>query len=260
MRIIRFSSGVTIKYGVWENSVVSGLKQNPFLDSADISSKFALDGTTYSIDKVRLLAPCTPSKIVCLGVNYKTHADEMAPISQASPIIFLKPPTTIIGPGDNIILPLNWERVDYEGELAIVIGKKAKNVQLANASDFIFGYTCLNDVTERAVQSRETQWTRAKGYDTFAPIGPCIETELNSSNLKLETYVNGIVCQSSSTDKLIHGVSAVINYISEIMTLLPGDIIATGTPGGIGPLKPGDVVEVKIEGIGTLSNKVVNQE
>jgi 2-keto-4-pentenoate hydratase/2-oxohepta-3-ene-1,7-dioic acid hydratase in catechol pathway len=173
------------------------------------------------------------------------------------PLIFLKPPTAVIGPDAAIVLPRDWKRVDYEAELAIVIGKKAKYVTEAESRRYVLGYTCFNDVTERAAQKEDGQWTRGKGYDTFAPLGPWIETELRPDDLKLETYLNGKVKQSGRTSELLFGISKLISFISAVMTLMPGDVIATGTPSGIGAMQAGDVVEIKIEGIGTLRNPIV---
>jgi len=176
------------------------------------------------------------------------------------PLIFLKPPTAVIGPDAKIILPRDSKRVDYEGELGVVIGKKAKDVPEEKAKEYILGYTCFNDVSERFAQREDGQWTRAKGYDTFAPIGPWVETDVDPDDLKLETYLNGELRQSARTSDLIFKVSKLINFVSQVMTLLPGDVIATGTPSGIGPMNAGDVVEVKIEKIGTLKNLVVSQK
>jgi len=204
----------------------------------------------------KLLAPCTPSKIVAVGVNYKDHALEMGDELPAEPLIFLKPNTCVIGPKDIIVYPPLSKRVDYEAEFAIVIKKKAKNITLENAKDYILGYTCLNDVTARDIQKSDGQWTRGKGFDTFAPIGPCIQTDLCPDDLKVESRLNGKVCQSSSTCQLIFDPLYLVSYISTAMTLLPGDVITTGTPGGIGPMKIGDIIEVEVEGIGILENTV----
>lgn len=206
-----------------------------------------------------MLSPCLPSKIVCLGLNYRSHVEETKLPLPTVPLIFLKPSTAVIGPDDEIVLPRLSRRVDYEGELGMVIGRKAKDVPEDKAREHVIGYTCLNDVSERHNQAEDGQWTRAKGYDTFAPIGPCIETEVDPDNLKLETYLNGELRQSANTSDLIFAVSKLISFVSSVMTLLPGDIIATGTPSGIGRVNPGDVVEVRIEGIGTLRNPVVRQ-
>ena len=206
---------------------------------------------------MRLLAPCVPSKLVCIGLNYRAHAVESGLDLPAAPLIFLKPTTAITNPEDPIVLPRNAEQIEYEGELAVVIGKKAKDVSEKQAKEYVMGYTCFNDVSDRVAQKGDGQWTRAKGYDTFAPIGPWIETDIDPDNLKIETYLNGKVRQSSNTSDLIFGVSKIISDVSQMMTLLPGDVIATGTPSGVGQIHPGDAVEVKIEKIGTLKNPVV---
>ena len=205
---------------------------------------------------MKLLAPCSPSKIVCLGLNYRSHAAETGfPIPEV-PLIFLKPPTAVIGPGEHIILPRGTRRTDYEGELGVVMGRRAKGVSAKEASQYILGYTCFNDVTERHNQKDDGQWTRAKGYDTFAPLGPCIETEVSPADLKIETYLNGELRQSGRTSDLIFSVPRIVSFISEVMTLLPGDVIATGTPSGISGLRAGDVVEIRVESIGSLRNPV----
>jgi 2-keto-4-pentenoate hydratase/2-oxohepta-3-ene-1,7-dioic acid hydratase in catechol pathway len=176
------------------------------------------------------------------------------------PLIFLKPSTAVVGPNESIILPPGCRRVDYEGELAVIVGKKAKGVPVEEAAEYVLGYTCFNDVSDREAQAIDGQWTRAKGYDTFAPIGPWIETDISPDDLKLETYVNGDLRQSASTKELVFSVPELISFISQIMTLLPGDVIATGTPEGVGPLRPGDIVQVKVEGIGVLTNPVVSSQ
>lgn len=254
MRIVRFVAQGRAKYGILARSTIRGLHGSPFSHFQQLNSPSTPDGSTYSTDKVRLLAPCLPSKIVCLGLNYRSHIEEMKLPMPSVPLIFLKPSTAVIGPEDKIVLPRDWKRIDYEGELGVVIGKKAKDVTEEEAKEYVLGYTCVNDVSDRHAQAADGQWTRAKGYDTFAPIGPWIETEANPDNLKIETCLNGEIRQSASTSDLLFGISKLINFISGIMTLLPGDVIATGTPSGVGPMKPGDVVEVRIENIGTLKN------
>jgi len=256
LRIVRFSVQGKVKYGVFEGDVIRGLRGSPFARFKSSGSFHKLDGSTYKLAEVRLLAPCTPSKIVALGLNYRLHAEEAKMSLPSVPLIFLKPSTAVIGPDDKIVLPPDSGRVDYEGELGIVIGRKMKDVPRNGVNDHILGYTCVNDVSERHVQKADGQWTRAKGYDTFAPIGPWIETEVSPDDLKVETYLNGELRQSARTSELIFGVAELLSFISGVMTLLPGDIIATGTPSGIGRMSPGDVVEVKIEGIGTLRNFV----
>ena len=260
MRIVRFDAHGRAKYGLLAGNIIRGIRGSPFAHLNKLASQTILDGISYEIDEIRLLPPCLPSKIVCLGLNYRSHIEETKLPSPSLPLIFLKPPTAVIGPDDKIILPRGWKRIDYEGELGVVIGKTAKHVPEREAKKYVLGYTCFNDVSDRHAQSADGQWTRAKGYDTFAPIGPWIETEADPDNLKLETYLNGELRQSSSTNDLIFGISKIISFISGVMTLLQGDVIATGTPSGIGPMNPGDVVEVKIENIGTLRNAVVAQQ
>jgi 2-keto-4-pentenoate hydratase/2-oxohepta-3-ene-1,7-dioic acid hydratase in catechol pathway len=207
----------------------------------------------------RLLSPVTPSKIVCVGLNYKDHAAEQNKPLPPEPLIFIKPSTSVIGPGDAIILPAGAGRVDHEAEAAIVIGRHATRVKAADADRYILGLTCVNDVTARDLQNKGAGYTRAKGFDTFAPLGPCITQGLDYSRpegLRVEGLVNGTVRQNSSTKELIFTIPTVIEFISHIMTLLPGDVIATGTPSGIGPLNDGDTVTIRVEGIGELTNTV----
>ena len=202
------------------------------------------------------MPPCQPSKIVAIGINYRSHATEFKHDLPDSPLMFLKPGTAVIGLEDNIIYPALSKQVDFEGELGIVMGKKAHLIDAADAPKYILGYTCFNDVTARDLQKKDGQWTRAKGFDTFAAIGPWIETELDPSNLKLETRLNGEIKQSGTTTDLIFNVAQLVSAVSQVMTLLPGDVIASGTPSGIGSMQPGDTVEIQIEGIGTLVNHV----
>ena len=253
MRIVRFTIKNKIKYGTLDSGLVHSFQGSPF-------SRLHSDGNTYKPDDVKLLAPCLPSKIIGIGLNYRSHAEETKLPLPSAPLIFLKPSTAVIGPDDKIVLPRTSKRVDYEGELGIVIGKKARNITQDRARDYVLGYTCVNDVSERYAQKEDGQWTRAKGFDTFAPIGPCIETEVDADNLKVETYLNEELRQSARTNDLIFGISELISFVSNIMTLLPGDIISTGTPSGIGRMNHGDVVEVKIENIGTLRNFVTVPE
>ncbi|MFO8011242.1 MAG: fumarylacetoacetate hydrolase family protein [Dehalococcoidia bacterium] len=251
MKIVRYTSNGRTGYGVYQDERVAGLRGTPF-------RRPAFSGKTYNPTDVKLRSPCTPSKIICLGLNYRSHAEETKlPIPEV-PLIFLKPSTAVIGPEANIILPRGTRRTDYEGELGVVIGKRAKDVDEKKAYEYVLGYTCFNDVSERYNQRDDGQWTRAKGYDTFAPIGPWVETEVSPEDLKMETFLNGQRCQSSRTSDLIFSVPALISFISHVMTLLPGDVIATGTPAGIGRLNAGDTVEIAIEGIGTLRNGVEN--
>ncbi|MBM3166826.1 MAG: DUF2437 domain-containing protein [Chloroflexi bacterium] len=258
MRIVRFAAKGKIRFGKLEGDTVHSFRGSPFAQFRRAGKTFPLDGNKYKLDEVKLLAPCLPSKIVCLGLNYRAHAEETKLPIPTVPLIFLKPSTAVVGSEDKIVLPRDAKRVDYEGELAVVIGMKAKDVS-EDTRDYVLGYTCFNDVSDRHAQRDDGQWTRAKGYDTFAPTGPWIETDVQPDDLKLETYLNGELKQSARTSDLIFGVSKLVSFISGVMTLLPGDVIATGTPSGIGPLNAGDVVEVKIEGIGVLKNYVVRQ-
>ncbi len=210
--------------------------------------------------EARLLAPVVPSKIVAIGLNYRKHAEEMGKPLPEEPLMFLKPMTAVVGPDEPIRLTAQSSRVDFEGELAVVIGRRCRNATVANAMEFVLGYTCLNDVTARDLQIKDVQYTRAKGFDTFAPMGPVLATGLDPSNLFLRTRVNGEVRQEASTADLIFSVPQLIAHISSVMTLLPGDVISTGTPSGVGPLQAGDVVEIEIDGIGVLRNPVLGPE
>ena len=215
-------------------------------------------GRKWPLDSVKFLPPSVPSKIVCVGKNYADHAAEMGGPPPKNPIIFLKPPSAIIAPEEPIILPRISQRVDYEGEIAIIIGRRC---HLLGANEdvrpYILGYTCFNDVTARDLQRADGQWTRGKSFDTFSPFGPLLESELNLADTRVETYVNGVRKQSASVSEMIFSVDVIIRWIAEVMTLEPGDVIATGTPAGIGSLADGDVVEVSVTGIGTLRNPVI---
>ncbi len=220
---------------------------------------FTMDGglmKSLKIDDVKLLSPCEITKAVCVGLNYGDHIEEMGDKRPDEPTLFIKPATAAIGPDDYIVIPKMSERVDYEGELAVVIKKTAKDISEGDALDYVLGYTIANDVTARDLQSKDGQWTRAKSFDTFLPIGPWIETDVDPSNLEIKTYVNGVLKQHSNTKHLIFSVPKLVSFISHIMTLNPGDVILTGTPSGVGPLNSGDVVTIEIEGIGKLTNKV----
>lgn len=199
-----------------------------------------------------------PTKIVCVGTNYGDHAKELNMKIPEEPLIFLKPPSSIIYDLQEIVYPRGVARLDYEAELAVVIKEMAKDISEEDVSKYILGYTCLNDVTARDLQKKDGQWTRSKSFDTFCPIGPVIETEIDAADVKVESYLNGELKQSSNTHHLIFTVSRLVSFISGIMTLLPGDIISTGTPHGVGPMQPGDTIEIRIEKIGSLKNKVAN--
>jgi 2-keto-4-pentenoate hydratase/2-oxohepta-3-ene-1,7-dioic acid hydratase in catechol pathway len=215
-------------------------------------------GITLPLAEVRLLAPLLPGKIIGIGRNYATHAREMgnAPPDE-EPLIFLKPPSAVISPGDAILLPAASKRVDHEAELGVIIGRTARNIpEEEDPLRYVFGYSCVNDVTARDLQKKDVQFTRGKGFDTFCPFGPVIETELDPTNVMVAARVNGELRQQARTREMIFPVRQLIRFLAGIMTLLPGDLIATGTPAGVGPLASGDVVEVEVEGIGVLSNPV----
>jgi 2-keto-4-pentenoate hydratase/2-oxohepta-3-ene-1,7-dioic acid hydratase in catechol pathway len=253
MKIVRYQDGTVIKWGVIEEKMVREMEGDPF-------EHFHLSPRTKKMEEVRLLAPCLPSKIVALGLNYRDHAEEVKMELPKEPLIFLKPSTTVIGSGEAIVYPKMSKRVDYEAELAVVIKKKAKAVPEENAAEYILGYTCLNDVTARDLQPKDGQWTKSKGFDTFAPIGPWIVTDIDPHHLDISSYLNGERRQHSNTKNLIFGPQQLVSFISRVMTLLPGDVIATGTPSGIGPMAIGDRVDVVIERIGTLSNPVIAEK
>ncbi len=253
MKIVRFAAGGKVRYGILSGQSVQAIEGKPF---RAIKPAF----NNYQLDEVKLLSPCLPSKIVALGLNYQSHIEEFKNPTPEAPLIFIKPSTAVIGPEDNIVYPPSSTRVDYECELGVVIKKPVRFVSEEDTLNYVLGYTCFNDVTARDLQRKDGQWTRGKGFNTFAPVGPCIETELEPGNVIVETYLNGERKQRGSTRDLIYSVPKLISFISQVMTLLPGDIIATGTPSGIGPMFPGDTVEIKIEPIGTLRNYVVKDE
>lgn len=224
-----------------------------------VTAKGEHEGRTFELSELEVLPPTKPSKIICVGLNYHDHAKELNMESPDEPLIFMKPPSAVIGHGDKIIYPKASQQVDYEAELAVVIGKKCRNITADRANDVIAGYTCFNDVTARDFQRQDGQWTRAKSFDTFAPFGPYIASpdEFDPENAPIKSRVNGELRQDSNTSNLIFDIPTLIEFISSIMTLELGDIIATGTPAGIGEFQRGDVVEVEIEGIGILRNEVV---
>jgi 2-keto-4-pentenoate hydratase/2-oxohepta-3-ene-1,7-dioic acid hydratase in catechol pathway len=250
MRIVRFIVDGRIKYGILENGVVKQIKGQPF-------GRIELTGSEHPLSSVRLLAPITPSKILAMALNYKSHlGDKQAP---SKPEPFFKAPSCVIGPGEPIILPKGAERVE-EAELVVVIGKKCSRVSKAKALEYVLGYTCGNDVSARNWQRGDMQWWRAKSSDTFGPVGPCIVTDLNSSNLDVWARVNGRTVQHSNTSELLFDVPTLVSFISQFVTLDPGDLIFTGTSGVPAQIKDGDVVEVEIGGIGLLSNPVRAEE
>ncbi|MBO4305782.1 MAG: fumarylacetoacetate hydrolase family protein [Clostridia bacterium] len=250
MKIIRAKADSEVFYAILDGFTVKRLSHAPYDGIEE-------DGRTYRLEEVTLLPPAEPTKIVAVGKNYRAHADEMGEGQPEEPLLFIKPNTCIVGNGDDVVYPTISHRLDYEGELGVVIGKKCHAVEKGHSADVIFGYTCLNDVTARDIQKAVSQWTRGKGFDTFCPIGPHIETELDPSHSAIETRLNGEVRQHSTIDCMTHDIDKLVCYITECMTLLPGDIIATGTPAGIGSMQRGDTVEVEIEGIGILRNRIV---
>jgi 2-keto-4-pentenoate hydratase/2-oxohepta-3-ene-1,7-dioic acid hydratase in catechol pathway len=228
--------------------------------SGDFFSEWKPGKREWPLAEVKFLPPSNPSKIVCVGRNYREHANELGNEVPPEPLIFLKPPSAIIAPEEPIVMPAISKRVDYEGEIAVIIGRTCSHLKEgADVKPYIAGITCLNDVTARDLQKSDGQWTRGKGFDTFCPFGPVMETELDLGAATLETFVNGVRKQAGKATEMMFSVDVIIRWISRMMTLLPGDVIATGTPAGVGPLKPGDVVEVVVGGVGTLRNPVISQ-
>ncbi|WP_031155484.1 fumarylacetoacetate hydrolase family protein [Streptomyces xanthophaeus] len=257
MRIARFSIDGNVAFGAVEGSapdelVLDIIKGIPFAD-------FELSGTKVPLSKVRLLPPVLPNKVVAVGRNYAEHAAELGNEVPDAPITFFKPSTSVVGSGDPIAYPSFSQDVHHEAELAVVIGRMCREVPRERVKDVILGYTCANDVTARDVQQREKQWARAKGFDSACPLGPWIETDLDPSDLTIQCTVNGKQRQLGRTSQMVRSVEDLVVHISEAMTLLPGDVILTGTPAGVGPLNVGDEVAVTIEGIGTLTNKVIKR-
>lgn len=239
-------------YGILEGDLVK-------LVNGDIFEKYELSGETAGLEDVKLLTPCKPSKVIAVGLNYYNHIKEFGDRDiPKNPVIFVKLPHTYLDPGDPILIPGISTRVDYEAEMAVVIKKYCRNVKEEEASDYVFGVTCLNDVTERDIQKSDGQWTRGKNFETFCPMGPYIVDSLEYGNLEICSKLNGEVKQKSNTSFLIWNISQLISFISGVMPLYPGDVISTGTPMGVSPMKDGDRIEVILEGVGTLSNPVKN--
>lgn len=256
MKYVRFSHNGEVRYGVLKEDKISVLEGDLFGDRKETGEELPLDA-------VKLLAPCKPSKIMCAGTNYMSHIIECREKMNQDvtvpdhPLIFSKGPNTVADPSQDIIYPTGVNRVDFEGELGVVIGKKCKKATLENAMDYVLGFTCINDVSARDMQWNDGQWTRGKGLDTFCPMGPIITDEIDAFNSRLITRVNGEVLQDGNTNDLIFGIPALIEYITEWITLEAGDVIATGTPAGVAPVKVGDVIEIEIPGIGILCNKMI---
>lgn len=256
MRFARFSIADQIAYGVVEGDdadaaslTVTAIDGHPF-------APYELTRAEFPMADVRLLPPVLPSKVIGIGKNYAEHAKEMGGEPPSTPVMFLKPSTSVVGSGETVVLPPQSSQVEFEGELAVVIGRLAREVPLDRVDDVILGYTCADDVTARDLQRSDGQWVRAKGFDSFCPLGPWIATGLDATDLGIVTSVNGEVRQSSRTSELVHSVADLVCFVSTVMTLLPGDVILTGTPAGVGPLTNGDRVEVSIEGVGTLRHFV----
>ncbi|HET7358413.1 MAG TPA: fumarylacetoacetate hydrolase family protein [Nocardioidaceae bacterium] len=266
MRIARFTTGDDPQYGVVsgdvdelgipaEDTLITALAGDPLYVGIKPTEK------QHRLEEVRLLAPVLPrSKVVGIGRNYAAHASELGNEVPAEPLIFLKPNTSVIGPGDPVFYPRQSREVHFEGELAVVIGRICRDVLPEKVSEVIYGYTIGNDVTARDLQRGDVQFTRAKGFDSFCPLGPWIETELDVTDLSVQTHLNGDVKQDGRTKDMIFDVPTLIAYVSSVMTLLPGDVILTGTPEGVGPMQVGDEIEVSISGIGSLTNKVVSRD
>lgn len=254
MRLVRFSHADSVGYAVLEQDRLKVLNGHPI-------GEIKYTGENLSIDEVRLLAPIIPSKIICIGKNYREHSLEMGSEPPAEPLFFFKPTTTIVGPDDIIRIPTQSENVQHESELAIVISRLCKDIPASRAADVILGYTCANDVTARDLQLKDGQWARSKGFDTFCPLGPWIETELpGAQNARIECRLNGVITQQASTSEMVHSIFDIVSWVSHHVTLLPGDVILTGSPAGISRMVSGDTVEVEIEGIGVLRNQLANYE
>ena len=259
MRIARYTTGEDTTYGIVEGDPdarwIAEIQGDPLYQPV------VFTGNRVLLDEVRLLAPIIPrSKVVGIGKNYAAHAAEMGGEAPVEPLMFLIPNTAVVGPGDPVVTPRQSAEVDYEGELAVVISRLCKDVPINRVQDVIFGYTCANDVTARDLQRADGQWARAKGFDTFCPLGPWIETDLDPSDLSIVTRRDGEVVQDGRTVDMIHDVAAIVAYVSQAFTLLPGDVILTGTPAGVGPVASGQRVEVEIEGIGILENPFIRRD
>jgi 2-keto-4-pentenoate hydratase/2-oxohepta-3-ene-1,7-dioic acid hydratase in catechol pathway len=250
MQIVRFRAAGKTSYGALEGSTVVEYSGTPF-------TAFRRGRRRHPVRQVVLLPPVIPTKIVTIGLNHRAHAAALGVPVPAEPLITLKPVSALVGPGDPIVYPRQSRRVDYEAELAFVVKRRCRHVAAERAREYILGYACLNDVTARDLGARDGQWARSKGFDTFCPMGPCVATDIDPRAAVVEAYVNGVRQQAGSTKDLVFAVEDLLAGVSAVMTLLPGDVIATGTPAGTGPLHPGDRVEVRIDGIGSLRNTVV---
>lgn len=268
MRIVRYAetfedwmgAEVAVHWGLIVDHVIYPLQCAPYLNplSPGVYAPQII-GDAVNVDEVRLLAPVEPQKIVCVGRNYAEHAAELGNEVPSEPLIFLKPPSTIIGPDEAVVYPAISERVDHEGELALVIGQRCRHLSEEEAMEAVFGYTVANDVTARDLQRKDGQWTRGKGFDTFCPVGPWIDTQFNPTNRLVRCLVNNEVRQDGNTGLMIYSIARVLAFVTQFMTLEPGDLILTGTPAGVGAVQPGDVMTVEVGGLGSLSNPVISE-
>lgn len=253
MKLARFIHNNVCKCGMIDRGKIYPL-------AGTIFDKPIREGIGFPLESVRLLSPVQPSKAVCISLNYKSHAAEVHKDIPSGPAFFMKPSSAVIGTGEHIVYPHELvTRMDYEGELAVVIGRRCRYINPGDAGYYILGYTVANDVTARNLQTRHGQWAIAKSFDTFLPVGPWVETKIDPENLVIKTVVNGEVCQQMNTSDMIFHIPEIISYLSKVMTLYPGDLILTGTPSGVGELKPGDVCSITIENIGTLENRVISE-
>ena len=257
MRIARFTVADQIAFGVVdgddadpESLRITAIDGHPF-------APFERTNASFPLAEVRLLPPNLPNKVIGIGKNYADHAREMGGDPPSTPVMFLKPTTAVIGTGEAVFLPAQSQQVEFEGEIAVMIGRLARDVPEGRVHDVILGYTCANDVTARDLQKIDGQWTRAKGFDSFCPLGPWVETEADASSLSVQTVVNGVTRQEAPASSMVHSISELVVFVSSVMTLLPGDVILTGTPAGVGQLATGDNVEVSVSGVGTLRHRVV---
>lgn len=251
MKYVRYSIDNEVSFGILEGDTINQL------DGNFVTGQAKTTGKSFKRSDVKLIVPVQPSQLVAIGLNYTKHAEEVGKSIPEEPMMFMVSPTAVIGDGEAIRIKNLEHRTDFEGELAIVIGKEAKNVKKEEALSYVFGYTCGNDVSDRHLQKKDGQFTRAKSFATYKPLGPVVETDIDPNQVEIKLSVNGEVRQHSNTNDLIHNIQSVIESVTDVMTLNPGDVIITGTPSGVGPLKPGDQVELEIEGIGKLNNSVV---
>lgn len=253
MKFVRFKNNNEVSYGYLEGDKIIQLESDFIIDN-----RFIKTGKEFERSEVTLLSPVQPGQVIAIGLNYVKHAEESGKEVPEEPMMFMVSPTAVIGDGETIQLPTEKHRIDFEAELAIVIGKEAYKLSEKEALDYVFGYTINNDVSDRDLQKKDGQFTRAKSFKTFKPLGPSIETNIDPNNVAIKLSVNGEMKQDSNTNDLIHNIEKVLAHVTDVISLQPGDVILTGTPSGVGPLQDGDLVEIEIEGIGKLSNKVIS--